>query len=69
LREFVKDCPAAEATEVTHEVFDEAVLLQGDGGEQMLLVRSGCVVYSLWENLPADLADWVEPVAAEILTT
>jgi len=61
--------PAAETMAIEHKAFDEAVLLQGDGGEQMLLVRSGCVVYSLWENLPADLADWVEPVAAEILTT
>jgi len=68
LREFVKDYPAAEATEMTHEVFDEAVLLCGDDTEQMLLVRSGCVVYSLRENLPADLAEWVEPVAAEMLT-
>ena len=64
LKEFRKDWPAAEVTEIEHEAFDEAVLLQGDGGEQMLLVRSGRVVYSLRENLPADLADWVAPVAA-----
>ena len=68
-KEFVKDWPAAEIAEIAHEAFDEAVLLHGEGAVQMLLVRKDCVVYSLWENLPADLAGWVEPVAAEILTT
>ena len=59
----MKDCPAAEMAEIAHEAFDEAELLQDDSGEQMLLVRSGCVVYSLRENLSAHLADWVTPVA------
>ena len=68
-KEFARDWPATEVTEITHEAFDEAVLLRNESGEQMLLVRSGCVVYSLWENLAADLAGWVEPVAAEMLIT
>lgn len=65
-KDFAKDWPAAEVIEISREAFDEAVLLQSGSGEQMLLVRSGCVVYSLRENLSADLADWVEPVAAEM---
>lgn len=62
-REFVKDWPAAEITEIENEAFNESVLLGSAGTEQMLLVRSGYVVYSLRENLPAHLADWVTPVA------
>jgi hypothetical protein len=65
-KDFAKDWPAAEVIEISHEAFDEAVLLQSGSSEQMLLVRSGCVVYSLRENLSADLADWVETVAAEM---
>lgn len=64
-REFLKEYPAAEEQLMEHTVFDEAVLLQG-GKEQMLLVRSGKVVYHLRVDFPADLLAHVDEIAAEL---
>ena len=64
-REFLKEHPAAEKQTVEHTAFDEVVLLR-DGQEQMLLVRSGKVVYSLLVAFPADLLAHVDEIAAEL---
>lgn len=66
LEEFLSAWPQAEQTAVEHEAFDEAVLLHSGEAVQMLLVRSGKTVYSLWVNFPADLAGRVESVAAQM---
>ena len=64
-REFLKEHPAAEEDAVEHTAFDEAVLLHG-GEEQMLLVRSGKLVYHLRVDFPADLLVHVDEIAAEL---
>lgn len=64
-QKFLKEHPAAEEQAVEHTAFDEAMLLR-DGQEQMLLVRSGEVVYSLRVNFPADLLAHVDEIAAEL---
>ena len=50
-----------------NNAFDEAVLLTGGEDVQMLLVRKGKLVYSLWVNFPADLSVGIER-AAEYLS-
>lgn len=64
-REFLKEYPAAEEQPAEHAVFDESVLLQG-GEEQLLLMRSGKVVYYLRVDFPADLLAHVDEIAAEL---
>lgn len=64
-REFLKEYPAAEEQPAEHAVFDESVLLQG-GEEQLLLMRSGKVVYYLQVDFPADLLVHVDEIAAEL---
>ncbi|MBR5471537.1 MAG: DUF2812 domain-containing protein [Oscillibacter sp.] len=64
-REFLKEHSAAEKQTVEHTAFDEAMLLRGEK-EQMLLVRSGEVVYFLQVDFPADLLAHVDEIAAEL---
>lgn len=66
VKEFREDWPEAEEIAVEHDAFDEAVLLTGGENVQMLLVRAGKIVYSLWVNFPADLSGSIEAVAADL---
>lgn len=66
-RDFLSIHPKAEQAIVENPAFDEAVLLTGGREDaQMLLVRNGKTVYSLWVNFPADLTEQVDAVAALI---
>ena len=65
LEQFLDEWPEAEQTTVTVTNFDEAVLLKGGENVQMLLVRSGKVVYSLWVNFPVDLQGRVASLLPE----
>ena len=67
LEELLSDWPEAEQTAVENNAFDEAVLLTGGEDVQILLVRKGKLVYSLWVNFPADLSVGIER-AAEYLS-
>ena len=67
LDEFLKDCPEVEQMQISNSAFDEAVLLSGAGDEQMLLLRTGTKVYSLWVNFPVELEPWVEVCASEMV--
>ena len=64
-REFLKEHPAAEKQTVERTAFDEAVLMQSEE-EQLLLVRSGKVVYHLRVDFSADLLAHVDEIAAEL---
>lgn len=66
LETFRRDWPGAEETAIENSAFDEAVLLTGGEDVQMLLVRSGKIVYSLWVNFPADLSGCLDEIAADL---
>ena len=55
-KEFLNDWPDA-TVENLETVCTEAILLTGGENEQMLLVRTGTLVYLLRTNYPADLRD------------
>lgn len=64
--EFRAEWPEAAETAIENDAFDEAVLLVGGQDTQMLLVRAGKTVYSLWVNFPADLNGKIGDLAAAL---
>ena len=60
--------PEGRQTPIRDSRFDKAVLLDNgsDGTVQMLLVRQGNVVFSVWVNFPADLSGHLDDIAAAL---
>jgi len=63
--DFLKEWPEGEQISLEMPNFDEAILLTGGETVQMLLVRSGKIVYSLWVNFPVELQGRVDTLLPE----
>lgn len=63
--EFLDEWPGAVSEKIEAPAVDEAVLLTGGEDTQMLLVRSGTMVYSLWVNFPVEMKDYIDSAAAK----
>ncbi|MBE6995517.1 MAG: DUF2812 domain-containing protein [Ruminococcaceae bacterium] len=58
-KQFLKEHPEAALESIENEAYDEALSISGDG-EQLLLFRTGSLVYSLRANVPLKQAAFVD---------